>query len=133
MRHKILPNNFYIKTTYNNKVFIFGWMKIKIKPPPYVVLWSLYGGVNPSKINWFRRNVSSSFVSNISKISVLLPTTSFSISNLFLIELIFKWAIMIWFGFFLRISLNTSFFQRLFRISTIQLIYGRFVCLFSIS
>ena len=82
-----------------------------IKLPPCVALPSLYGGVNPSKINWFRGNVSSNFVSDISKISILSPTTSFSISNLLLVELIFKWAIMIRFGFFLRISFNTSFFS----------------------
>ena len=35
----------------------------------------------------------------------------FSISNLFRIELIFKWAIMIRFGVFLRISFNASFFR----------------------
>ena len=65
------------------------WQK-SINPPPCVVLSSLYGGVNPSKINWFRGNVSPNFVLDTSRISVLLPTTSFSISNLFLIELIFK-------------------------------------------
>ena len=43
--------------------------------------------------------------------SVLLPITSFTISNLFRIELMFKWAIMIRFGFFLRIPVNTSFFS----------------------
>ena len=82
-----------------------------IKPPPCAVLSILYGGVNPSKINWFKGNVSSNFVSDISKTSILLPTTSFSISNLFLIELIFKWAIMIRFGFLLSISFNASFFS----------------------
>ena len=82
-----------------------------IKPPPCVVLSSFYGGVNPSKINWFRGNVLFNFVSDISKVSILLLTTSFSISNLFFIELIFKWAIMIRFGFFLRISFNASFFS----------------------
>ena len=82
-----------------------------IKPPPCVVLSSFYGRVNPSKINWFRGNVLFNFVSDISKVSVLLLTISFSISNLFFIELIFKWAIMIRFGFFLRISFNASFFS----------------------
>ena len=82
-----------------------------IKPPPCVVLSSFYGGVNPSKINWFRGNVLFNFVSDISKVSILLLTTSFSISNLFFIELIFKWAIIIRFGFFLCISFNASFFS----------------------
>ena len=55
--------------------------------------------------------MSSKFVSDITKISILLHTTSFSISNLFLIELILKWAIIIRFGFFLRISFKASFFS----------------------
>ena len=53
----------------------------------------------------------SNFVSDISKISVLLPTTSVSISNLFLIELILKWVIMIRFKFFLCITCNASSFS----------------------
>ena len=55
--------------------------------------------------------MSPNFVSDISKISILLPNTSLRISNLFLIGLIFKWAIMIRFGFFWRISFNASFFS----------------------
>ena len=82
-----------------------------IEPPPCVVLSSLYGGVNSSKINWFRRNVSSNFASDISQILISLPATFFSISNLFLIELVFNWAIMIRFGFFWHISFNVSFFS----------------------
>ena len=82
-----------------------------IRPPPCSSLSSLYVGVNPSKINWLKGNVSSNFVSDFSRISILLPITYFSISNFYRIELIFKWAIMTHFGFFLRILLNTSFFS----------------------
>ena len=62
-------------------------------------------------------------VSDISKASVLLPITSFSISNLFRIELIFKWAIIIQFEFFLRISFNVSFFS----VSSEEVSFTRFM------
>ena len=86
-----------------------------IRPPSCSVLLSLYGGVNPYKINWLKENVSSNFVSDTRKILILLPITSFSISNLFRIELMFKWPFMIRFGFFLRILFNTSFLASLQR------------------
>ena len=73
-------------------------------------------------MNWLKWNVSSNFVSDIS-ISILLPITSFTISNLFGIELIFKWAIMIRFGFFLRISFNASFFS----VSSEEVSFTRFM------
>ena len=62
-------------------------------------------------------------VSDISKASVLLPITSFSISNLFRTELIFKWAIKIQFEFFLRISFNASFFS----VSSEEVSFTRFM------
>ena len=61
-----------------------------IRSPRGSVLSSLYGGVNPSKINSFKENVSSNFVLDISRILILLPISSLSISNWFRIELIFK-------------------------------------------
>ena len=69
-----------------------------------------YDGVNPFKISWLRQNVLSNIVADISKISILLPINVCSISNLFRIELLFKWAIMIQCGSFLRISFNALFF-----------------------
>ena len=60
---------------------------------------------------WLKGNLSSNIVSDFSRISVLFPITSFSISSLFRIELIFKWVIMRRFEFFLRISYNTSIFS----------------------
>ena len=62
-------------------------------------------------------------VSDISKASVLLPITSFSISDLFRTELIFKWAIKIQFEFFLRISFNASFFS----VSSEEVSFTRFM------
>ena len=47
-----------------------------IIPPPCCVLSSLYGEVNPSRINWFEGNEASNFVSDINKTSVLFSITS---------------------------------------------------------
>ena len=94
-----------------------------IRPQPCSFLSSLYGGVNPSKINWLKGNVSSNFVSDISRKLILLPLTYFSISNLFRIEFMFKWAVMILFGFFSRISFNTSFFS----VSSEEVSFTRFL------
>ena len=41
-------------------------------------------------------------------LTIVLPTTSIYITRFFFIELIFKWAMMIQFGFFLQIAFNAS-------------------------
>ena len=41
-------------------------------------------------------------------LTIVLPTTSIYITIFFFIELIFKWAMMIQFGFFLQIAFNAS-------------------------
>ena len=115
----MLPERFALGNSLEG---IYSLMK-NIRPPPCSVLSSLYGGVNPSKINGLKGNVLSNFVSDISRISILLPITSFSISNLFLIELMFKWAIVIRFEFFLRISFNPSFFS----VSSEEVSFTRFM------
>ena len=74
----------------------------KVSPFQRKALGLHHDGVNPSKTKWFRGNVSSNFISGISKLSILLPITSFSIWNLFRDKLIFKRAIMIRFEFFVE-------------------------------
>ena len=54
---------------------------------------------------------------------ILLPITSFSISNLVCIEIIFNWAITIQFGLFLHISFNVSFFS----VSSEEVLFTRFM------
>ena len=41
---------------------------LQCRPPPCSVLLNLYDEVNPSKINWFKGNVSSAFVSDVSRV-----------------------------------------------------------------
>ena len=82
----MLPEGFILGKSMEGITFL----RKSIRPPPCFILSSLYGGVNPSKINFLRGNVSSNFFLDISKISILLRITSFSISNLFHIELIFR-------------------------------------------
>ena len=57
-----------------------------IIPPPCCILSSLYGGMNPSRINRLEGNEASNFVSDINKTSMLFSITSCNISNLFLKE-----------------------------------------------
>ena len=61
------------------------------KPPPLSFLSYLYGVMKPSILNWAERNESSSFVSEIRKVSVFLSSIYIKESNLFLIEFMFTW------------------------------------------
>ena len=65
-------------------------------------------------------------------LTIVLPTTSIYITRFFFIELIFKWAMMLQFGFFLQIAFNAS--PSLFAgVSFVLLIYGSFFWFCSIS
>ena len=75
-----------------------------IIPPPCCILSSLYGGVNPSRINQLEGNEASNFVSDINKTSMLFPITSCNISNLFLKEFKLICANINLFGFLSLIS-----------------------------
>ena len=60
-------------------------------PPPFEFLSNLYGVQNPFNLNWAEENESSSLVSEVSNMSILVSMMKNTASNLFLIELIFKW------------------------------------------
>ena len=75
----MLPEGF---TLGNSLEGIFSLMK-SFSSLPCSILSILYGGVNPSKIILLKGNGPSNFYSDISRISILLPITSFNISNLF--------------------------------------------------
>ena len=64
-----------------------------IKPPPNRFRFRL-NCLNPAIWNWFNGNVQSNFDSEIRKISKALIIFSTK-TNLFLIELIFRWSIII--------------------------------------
>ena len=83
---------------------------------------------NPFNLNWSEGNESSSLVSEISNMSILVHShkilmTVISImlasimkdntSNLFLIELIFKWPTIIFSGHWIFISLTLAFASRI--------------------
>ena len=59
------------------------------KPPPLSFLSYLYKVAKPTNLNWAQRNESSSFVSEIRKMSTFLSSIYTEESNLFLIEFMF--------------------------------------------
>ena len=65
--------------------------KYNQNPPPFELLSNLYGVQNPFNLNWTEENESSSLVPEISNMSILVSMMKDNASNLFLIELIFKW------------------------------------------
>lgn len=67
------------------------------------VPFSLFGELNPSKMNCLGGNVLT-----MKKTSLLLSTFSFSILNLLLIELMFKWVNIEEFRFFLYFLSNAT-------------------------
>ena len=83
--------------------------KYNKSPPPFEFLSNLYGVQNPFNLNWAEENESSSLVSEISNISKLVSIMKDNASNLFLIELIFKWPTIIFSGHWIFISLSPIF------------------------
>ena len=78
-------------------------------PPPFEFLCNLYGVQNPFKLSWAEENESSSLVSEISNMSVLVSMMKDNGSDLFIIELIFKWLTIIFSGHAIFISLSPVF------------------------
>ena len=78
-------------------------------PPPFEFLSNLYGVQNPFNLNWAEENESSNLVSEISNMSILVSMMKDNASNLFLIELIFKWPTIIFSGHWIFISLSPIF------------------------
>ena len=78
-------------------------------PPPFEFLSYLYGVQNPFNLNWTEKNESSSLVSEISNMSILVSMMKDNASNLFLIELIFKWPTTIFSRYWVFISLSPTF------------------------
>ena len=70
-----------------------------IIPPPLELLSNLNGFTKPEIRNYSKGNVSSIFVSDNKRISISFAIKEVSVSNLFLIELIFNCPITIRFGF----------------------------------
>ena len=81
--------------------------------PPFEFLSDLYGVQNPFNLNWAEENESSSLVSEISNMSILVSMMKDNASNLFLIELIFKWPTIIFSGHWIFISLRPIFASRI--------------------
>ena len=98
--------------------------------PPNYNLLGMYGRVKLSRMSWHNENLSSNFVSETNKVSILVHITPVSISKSLLIGLIFQMAIMIrLFFFFFHISFKVLFFSLLLWISFILLSNGRFAWL----
>ena len=69
--------------------------KYNKSPPPFEFLSNLYGVQNPFNLNWAEENESFSLVSEISNMSILVSMMKDNASDLFLIELTFKWPTVI--------------------------------------
>ena len=82
--------------------------KYNKSPPPFEFLSNLYGMQNPFNLNWAEENKSSSLVSEISKMFILVSMIKDNASNLFLIELIFKWSTIISSGHWIFIPIFAS-------------------------
>ena len=80
--------------------------------PPNYNLLGMYGRVKLSRMSWHNENLSSNFVSETNKVSILVHITPVSISKSLLIGLIFQMAIMIRLFFFFSTShLRCYFFH----------------------
>ena len=82
-------------------------------PPLFEFLSNLYGVQNHFNLNWDEENKSSSLVSEISNLSIIVSMMKDNASNLFLIELIFKWQTIIFSGHWTFISLSPIFASRI--------------------
>ena len=100
---KILSTSFWNICFSNILLEIVSRMKVII-PPPFLVQSNLYGLEKPSIKSRESKNVSSSFVSVTTKVSIYFSAVSFDCSNLFLIELIFKLPVITLFAFPIRNS-----------------------------
>ena len=87
--------------------------KYNKSPPPFEFLSKLYVAQNPFNRNWAEGNESSSFVSEISIMSILVSVMKDDASNLFLIELLFKWPTSIFSRYWIFISLSPIFASRI--------------------
>ena len=98
-----LKNNFFFSNWFPRKDFLYcicdfhcnthdGMYSLiyNRRPPPLLFLPYLYGVVKPI-LNWVEGNESSSFVSEIRKISKFLSSIYIKESNLFLIGFMFMW------------------------------------------
>ena len=72
-------------------------------PPPNYFQSFRKRGAKPGILNWYSRNLSSSFVSEISRTSTFPVNYLTRRSNLFCKEFILKWPEKMWFKFLLRL------------------------------
>ena len=77
-------------------------------PPPFLFRSNLNDVLQPSTLNCETQNESSNFVSVTIKISMSCISIGFIMSNLFLIELMFKWPITNYWGWFKRRFFKTD-------------------------
>ena len=87
--------------------------KYNKSPPPFEFLSNLYGVQNPFNLNWAEENESSSLVSETSHMSILVSMMKDNTSNLFVLELIFKWPTIIFSGHRIFIFLRPIFASRI--------------------
>ena len=94
-----------VEPLFRNLDGISSW-KYNKSTPPFEFLSNLYEVQNPLNLNWVEENESSSLVSEICNI----PS---NVSNLLLIELIFKWPTVIFSRHWIFISLSQIFASRI--------------------
>ena len=102
----------HVEPLFGNLDWISSWKYYK-SLPLFEFLANLYGMQNPFNLNWAEENESSSLVSEISNMSILVSMMKDNASNLFLIELIFKWPTIIFSGHWIFISLSPIFASRI--------------------
>ena len=102
------------------------WLRINIITPSFL-FWSKQNGwQNPFIKNWLSGNESSNLDSDVIKISKLSLIISIKKSNLFLIELMFRWTMIVFLELFFRIFIiNVS--VCLFRSNRLAIL-TRFFC-----
>ena len=89
----------YYSLNFVNAILLLIYRRI---PPPFLFPSRLNGVHKPCIETWETGMESSSFVSVIIKISISSETIFLSKSNLFLMEFMFKWPIMMFLGRFKR-------------------------------
>ena len=83
--------------------------KYNKSPLLFEFLSNLYRVQNLFNLNWAEENESSSLVSEINNTSILVSMIKDNASNLFLIELIFKWPTIMFSEHWVFISLSPIF------------------------
>ena len=105
-----MASKLYVDSLFRNLDGIYS-RKYSKSPAPFEFVYNLYGAQNPFNLDWAEENESSSLVFEISNMSILVSAMNETASNLFFIELMFKWPTIIFLGHWIFIFLSTILHQ----------------------